>query len=134
MARGAAAPQAPAGGVRGCTSRTGADRERSMAKLVGPALVPAAELAMVPGDDAGRVEAKADALGRLLGDDLPALLRRHGSPCGGGIADAEAQADLGRGVELADQLHVALHHGAAQLDVEVARLHLERGPGDRKSV
>src|SRR5439155_265429 len=30
--------EALAGGVRGCTSRTGADRERSMAKLVGPAL------------------------------------------------------------------------------------------------
>src|SRR5712691_1686178 len=89
-------------------------------------LVPCAQLPMIPGDDAGRVKPEPDPLRRLLGNGGFPLERRTGGPAAG-IADAEREADGGDRGEIANQLDVALDHGAAELQVPVARLHLERG-------
>src|SRR5260370_14346583 len=76
----------------------------------------AGELAVVPGDDAGRPEAEGDALLRLL-EHLGARLGRR---VAAGVARHQAEADVRDLLGVALDRHVALEHGAAELLVAVA--------------
>src|SRR2546428_10798926 len=76
----------------------------------------AAQLPVIPGDDARRREAERHALGSLLQD----AGARLGGQRGTRVAGHQAKPDLAHACRIALDCHIALEHRAAQLAVHVA--------------